>query len=352
MAGGSVVQKHRANGLTWIYRFQITRPLDGKRVENTKVIGLVKEIGNSEAAAWREVGRVGLDIEVKQTNKQTTFLELSNHFRDHELGKRHGVRVRAAETVATNEVLLDRWILPRWGAVSVSAIRSLEVEAWFESLVRPGGLQWPTVVKIKSVMNQIFVHAQRHELIPATIGEDGRPSNPIMLARTESGSDYEAVAISPEQMIAILSELDTPETKLQWTLALLHAATALRPEEAFGLKWADVDWKKSQINIRRGWSKGRETAGKNKISMTQVAMHPTLAEALQQWRRETVYGRASDWIFASRRSKGKETAFSRRSSTGLFTSRRGEGRRHRCRLPWSLRVAQSPSLAGNFPCRQ
>jgi integrase len=38
--------------------------------------------------------------------------------------------------------------------------------------------------------------------------------------------------------------------------------------------------------------------------MTQVAMHPALAEALQQWRRETVYGGDSDWIFASKRAKG------------------------------------------------
>lgn len=177
MAGGSVVRKQRANGLTWIYRFQTTRPLDGKRVENTKIIGLVKEIGNSETAAWREVGRLGLDIDINQLNKRTTFLELANHFREHELRKLRGVRVRAAETIATNEVLLDRWILPRWGEVPVSAIRSLEVESWFESLTKPGGLQWPSVVKIKSVMNQIFVHGQRHELIPATIGEDGRPSS-------------------------------------------------------------------------------------------------------------------------------------------------------------------------------
>jgi integrase len=107
-------------------------------------------------------------------------------------------------------------------------------------------------------------------------------------------------------MITILAELDFLETRLEWTLALLHAATALRPEEAFGLKWINIDWSKNQINIRRGWSKGKETAGKNRISMTQVAMHPALAEALQQWRRETMYGRGSDWIFASERAKGKK----------------------------------------------
>jgi integrase len=288
--------------MTWLYRFQATRPLDGKRVENTRVIGLVKDIGKSKAAAWREVGRLGLDI--NNSSKQTTFRDLAEHFRNLELRKLRGVRVKAEETVATNEILLNRWILPRWGEMPVSEIKSLMIEAWFESLIRPGGLQWPSVVKIKSVMNQVFTHAQRHELIPATVGADGRPSNPVLLARTESGSDYEAVTVSPEQMIMILAELDAPETRLEWTLALLHAATALRPEEAFGLKWVDLDWKKNLINIRRGWSKGKETAGKTPISMTQVAMHPALAEALQQWRRETVFGRDSDWVFASQHSKG------------------------------------------------
>jgi len=44
-------------------------------------------------------------------------------------------------------------------------------------------------------------------------------------------------------MVVILNQLDAPETHLEWTAALLHAATGLRPEEAFGLKWQDIDWK-------------------------------------------------------------------------------------------------------------
>jgi len=154
-------------------------------------------------------------------------------------------------------------------------------------------------------MSQVFKHAQRHELIPATIDQDGRPTNPVVLARSESGSDYEAVVVSTEQMIIILNELNNPETRLQWTLALVHAATALRPEEAFGLKWEDIDWQKGQIDIRRGWSKGKETPGKTLGSMTEVVMHPSLAEALQAWRRESTYNLDSDWVFASSRAKGK-----------------------------------------------
>jgi len=107
-------------------------------------------------------------------------------------------------------------------------------------------------------------------------------------------------------MVVILNEIDTPETRLEWMSALLHAATALRPEESFGLKWEDLDWSRNLIHIRRGWSKGKETAGKTKVSMTQGAMHPALAEALQEWRRETRYANDSDWVFASDRAKGKK----------------------------------------------
>ena len=312
MGKGTVSKKQRAKGLTWIYRFQTTRALDGKTVENTNVIGLVKDIGTSEAAAWREVGRLSLDNNIDQSSGyKPTFRELAKHFRQHELKKVSGIGVKAEETVDTAELLLDKWVLPRWGDKKAAEIRSLEIEAWFEALTskhhgeKKALLSWGTISKLKSIMSQIFKHAQRHELIAATIDSDGRPTNPVILARSESGSSYEAVVVTPEQMIVILNELDSPETHLEWTLALVHAATALRPEEAFGLKWSDVDWQKGQINIKRGWSKGKETKGKNEGSMTQVVMHPALAQALQAWRRETLYHRESDWVFASTRSKGK-----------------------------------------------
>ncbi len=106
-------------------------------------------------------------------------------------------------------------------------------------------------------------------------------------------------------MVIILNELDTPTTQCEWMIALLHAATGLRPEEAFGLQWQDVDWKNGQINIQRAWSKGELTAGKNRNSMTQVVMAPVLAEELKRWQRLTPYPEPSSWIFPSTKEKGK-----------------------------------------------
>ena len=138
----------------------------------------------------------------------------------------------------------------------------------------------PTIDKINSVMSQVFAHAQRHKLI--SVGMDSNPfrSPKFGGVRCKSQSDYEAKVVSPEQMIAILEQLDRPETRLEWTAALVHAATALRPEECFALKWSDIDSANRQIFIQRAWSKGKETAGKTKCSMKPVAMHPALAQYL------------------------------------------------------------------------
>ena len=312
MGKGTVSKKQRAGGLTWIYRFQTTRASDGKTVENTRVIGMVQDIGSSVAAAWKEVGRLGLDQHLNlDCRGKPTFKKLAEHFRKHELKKRVGIAVKAEETVATFELLLDRWILPRWGDRKAAEIKPLEFEAWFEALTSTpyGGnkrpLSWATVAKLKSVMSQVYKHAQRHELIEAAIGSDGRPTNPMLLARSESGTEYEAAVVTPGQMVVILDQLAGPETQLEWTLALLHAATALRPEEAFGLQWSDIDWLKGQININRAWSKGKLTSGKTIGSMTHVVMHPVLADALASWRRQSCYSGDEEWVFASKKSKGK-----------------------------------------------
>jgi len=154
-------------------------------------------------------------------------------------------------------------------------------------------------------MSQVYRHGQRHQLIPAALDDKGRPTNPCRLARCKSTSAYEARVVEPEQMIAILAELDTPETLLEWTLALVHAATALRPEEAFGLKWMDIDWRKNQIHVRRAWSKGKLTEGKTPNSLAPVPMHPALAQYLMAWRRESLYSKDTDFLFPSYRLKGR-----------------------------------------------
>jgi integrase len=303
--------KRYADGQTVLFCFQTRRSADGRLVENTKRVGLLRDFP-SEKAQWMEVSRLSYqELLDRPIGSCPTFRELAEHWRKHELKKDSGVGKKAPETVSIVELILDNWILPRWGEMKAGEIKPLGIEAWFNQLTSsPQGkknkpLGWGTIQKLKSIMSQVYRHAQRYELIPVSVDAAGRPSNPLLLVRSKSSSEYEAKVISPEQMIVILAELEKPETRMEWTLAVLHASTALRPEESFGLKWSDIDWESGQIHIRRGWSKGKETDGKNAGSMSQVPMHPVLAQCLQDWRKESLYFGDSDWVFASIKAKGR-----------------------------------------------
>jgi len=303
---GWLRRKQYADGMTWLFCFQTIRPSDGKRVENAKRVGLVADFP-SEKSAWAEVGRLNLKQYLdRPLGSDPTFGELAEHFRKHELKKASGVGKKADETVTTTELNLDNWVLPRWRSRVASEIKPLEIETWFDTLTstpqtkKGEPLEWTSIVKYRSLMSLVYKHAIRHGLLD--IGLDKIPTR---VARCKTTSSYAAKVVSVDQMIAILNELNTPTTRMEWTISLLHAATGLRPEECFGLKWGDVDWKKGQININRGWSKGKETPGKNGDSMTQVVMHPALAEWLKDWRGESLYSKDDHWIFPSLKEKGQ-----------------------------------------------
>lgn len=308
---GWLRKKKYADGMTWLFCYQMTRQADGKRVENSKRVGLVADFP-AETAAWMEVGRLGLQKYMDGSiRNEPTFKQIAEHWRLHELRREGIIGRKAEETADRDEHNLDRFILPRWGEWLAGSIKPTEVESWFETLASTpqGGkrkpLKWPTIEKINSVMSQIYGHAQRHGLIPTEVMMNPFRHPKFGGARCKTQSDYEAKVVTPEQMVAILAELDGSETRLEWTLALVHAATALRPEECFALQWRDIDYEGSQILVRRAWSKGKETSGKTKGSMKPVAMHPALAGYLQEWRNESPYSKDGDWIFPSFREKGK-----------------------------------------------
>jgi integrase len=283
----------------FMYRFLTIRLSDGKKVEQRKTIGLISDL-KTEKNAWKEAERLGLTkLSETPTAAQLTFEALAQHFIKHELDKSEGrIGRKAEETIIRDRHCINKHCIQRWGNTLALDISPLALEAWFESLSET--FAWQSIAKFRSVMSQCFNHGYRYGLLPG-----GKDSNPVRLSRCPVSSTYEAVVVSPEQMILMLNELDTTETQFEWTLALVHAATGMRPEEVFGLQWSDLNWEKGQIDINRAWSKGKLTAGKNEGSMTQVVMSPVLAEALKRWQKLTPYGDPSNWVFASYRENGK-----------------------------------------------
>jgi len=136
---GSVRKEKRAEGLTWVLRYYATRS-DGKRVERTTAIGLVRDIGSTPADAFREVDRQKLRETINQLQpfrgQPRTFGQLCQHYMEHELriDQSKSARPKEFPTIETYERHLVKRIIPRWGKLAPLAIKSTEVEKWFLEL--------------------------------------------------------------------------------------------------------------------------------------------------------------------------------------------------------------------------
>jgi integrase len=143
----------------------------------------------------------------------------------------------------------------------------------------------------------VFLHAEKYDRIP-----EGFTANLKSKIAIESSSDYEAVILTPKQTFTVLSLMRQPES----TMTLLVAATGLRFSELAGLQWQDIDYANQCIYVRRTWIDGRISQRlKTKKSRSAVPMAAVLAQFLRKWQKTTLYGKPTDWIFASRRTHGR-----------------------------------------------
>jgi integrase len=290
-------KEKRSQGDTWMLFFRAVREIDGKRVENKVPIGLVKDF-SSKNAAWAEVERRHLHINKVNFRGRVTFADLAQHYSEHELGEQtESVNPKAQTTIGAYQRVLRNRLLPRWGNRVALSIEPLEIEHWVKALKREEGLENPTLDKMRRLMALVYKHSQRYGLIPRH-----EESNPMRFVRCKTTSEYEAMILSPEQAFAVMLNLPEPER----TLTLLAAGTGLRISECLGLQWQDVSFAEAVIYVRRTWTCGEVGLPKSKASKAPVPLHPSPADFMLRWHRQTPYDQPSDWVFPSFRLKGRQ----------------------------------------------
>jgi integrase len=168
----------------------------------------------------------------------------------------------------TSEVyrrLVDEMIPPGLGLVAISGgepLMSRDETLGLDSLQEHEELQNPTLDKYRRQMFLVYKHGQRYGLIPRT-----QEANPLNFVRQASTSDYEAITITADKTFEILQLMPQPER----TLTLLIAATGLRISEGLGLRWADIDYDRKKIFVRRAWTRGEMGQPKSKASKAPVS---------------------------------------------------------------------------------
>ncbi len=89
-------------------------------------------------------------------------------------------------------------------------------------------------------------------------------------------------------------------------MILLAGCVGLRRSEIFGLKWSDFNWPKNEIFIQRSTVEGYEDETKTESSNAVVPLHPSIVEALLEWKQATPYGAEDDYVFASPTMMGRK----------------------------------------------
>lgn len=127
-------------------------------------------------------------------------------------------------------------VLPKWGARELESIKRREVQEWIDSIPTPGA-----ATKALKCLRQVIRWAIRTydlEIFDATQGVE-LPERPVY--RRESMDAREEAAL-------LRAAVGQP-----WEAVLLCAAAlGLRPSEAAGLDWGDIDWRSGWVHIQRG----------------------------------------------------------------------------------------------------
>jgi integrase len=289
MQRGSLAVVSRKEGPSvWQFRWS-EKDLHGIRVQRKRVIGTVDRYQDEDAA------RSAVTVLLQETNsdklrmgsRSITIAQLCDHFEQRELAKENAWRSYA--TKKTYHAYLTRWILPHWRRYELAEVRTIQVESWLRSLP----LAKSSCAKIRNLMSVLFNHACRYELFDR---------NPIYLVRQSAKRRRTPTVLMPAEIKALVENLGLRER----TLVLLAVSTGLRQSELFGLKWGDIDFAQRTMNVTRSIVYGFVGPCKTESSQKPVPVHPLLAESLLEWRKHCVATKPDDWVFASRRTRGRK----------------------------------------------
>jgi integrase len=292
---GSLKKVHRKEGETWMLRFRV-RSADGRWVEGTSLpVGLVLDLPNREDAL-REVDKQGLLVQINceaPSASPIRFDALAEFYLKTDYGEDAG-RPKSENSIPIVEHYVRDYLIARWGNGIAENIKTLDVQRWLKSLHKDNELEWPTVDKIRGLMNRIYKIGIVHERIF---------KNPVENVEIPTKSNYKAILITPALTRAILGHFG--KNLLHFTLLLACAATALRASELIALRWADILWEEGRIRISKRWAKGKDGDPKTPASDAYAPMHPVLGLSLREWHQQTPYRKQDDFVFPSLKSFGK-----------------------------------------------
>jgi integrase len=276
-----MLAKNKTTDNTWFFRFYEDQ--GGQRVYRKHRLGTVRDLPHrrdAEKAALALRAKINTDARSPETVN-----DLTTHYSKYELTEAR----KAFATVEAHSSYLRLHILPRWGALKLTEVKTVAVEMWLDSLP----LAPATKTKIRNIMSAVFSHGIRYEWITF---------NPISKVRCSAKRLREPDVLTPDEFQALLPELPLREQ----AMVMLAGSTGLRRSEMFALRWSDVDFLSMQVAVTRSCVRNRFGKVKTDASGKPVPLHISVCNVLLDWRRATLYSGERDFLFPSERMNGTQ----------------------------------------------
>jgi integrase len=285
---GSLTIEERKNGPdVYVYRWR--ESIGDRTVKRKQILGTVKELSKTQAQKKAdEFRQIANTPQLVTANSALTVTELVDHYKKRELGEDSG---KAQKPRKAYLYIFANYILPKWGSLPLRGVKAVAVEDWLKTLPLANGSK----AKVREVFGAAFRHAIRHELYP---------TNPIASVRQVRKRAIEPEILEPAEIAAILRELEGVEPVR--TAFLIAAVMGMRRGEIFGLKWADVDFDRAILHVRRSYVDGIVGPPKTESSRRPLPIPAQALEALRVWQKRSSYASSDAWVFASDISFGKQ----------------------------------------------
>jgi integrase len=108
-------------------------------------------------------------------------------------------------------------------------------------------------------------------------------------------------SLTAEEFQKLLTHLREPFR----TIALVSVCFGLRISECLGLRWSDVDWLNSKLQIRRGIVRQRVGETKTEYSNRPLTIDAGMLELLKSLKQGSQFPTSEDWMFAAPAKLGR-----------------------------------------------
>ena len=263
--------RNEARG-TWVF-FPV---LNGKRT--TRKLGALKELTQEQAN--RRAEEMLRSLKLQGERKAPTVLWVVGQYRIERMPKlRHS-------TQRVTELWLKKYVLAYWGLKPISDLQPRPVQLWLESL--------PLAPKTRGHLRELL-----HRLVDYAMWCGSIPvgTNPVSLVRVRGSSKRKTRprSLTVDEFHILSKHLREPFK----TMTLLQLCLGLRVSELLALRWQDLDWMGSKLNVEHGIVNQHLDSVKTEGSRKTMTLDPQLLSVLAAWKQVTQFGEADDWLFSS-----------------------------------------------------